>query len=114
MVTGVTMAVMSAGDDDKKPATSNVDVSRHFADHRVTDLLTGPIGPGETMKTGVYLPRGARMIDIVGAGGFEILSSNHKDGDSRTWLEITFRNDTPAPMRFVGFVAYDVNPQGTP
>ena len=109
------VVALSARDDATDAVLEDAGLSRHgFGDRRVTDLLTRPIEPGETSKVGVNLPRGSRMIDVVGAGGFEIVSSNHTDGDRWTWLEIVVRNDTPAPMRFVGFVAYDVNPQGTP
>jgi hypothetical protein len=93
-------------------AMSDAGVSRTIGNERTTDLMTGPVEPGAAVKSGVSLPLGARASDVSAAGFFDIELVAHVDRVDSTWLEVTARNRTGAPVRFVAFVTYSLATDG--
>jgi hypothetical protein len=89
-------------------AIHDAGLSRSTGASRVTDLLTAPVEPGELVTTGVSLPRGARVTDVMPAAQFAIESQTHTDHGHGTWYEVTARNQGPASIRFFAFISFDV------
>jgi hypothetical protein len=88
-------------------AIHDAGLSRSTGATRVTDLLTAPVEPGGIVTTGVSLPPGARVTDVMPAAQFAIESQTHTDHEGRTWYEVTARNQGPAPLRFFAFISFD-------
>lgn len=84
-------------------------MSRRSGPSRVTDLLTGPVAPGETITTYVALPLGSTVTDTAFNGpNWTVLSQDTSASGATTVFTITVRNDGVARRRFVGFVSFDV------
>jgi hypothetical protein len=109
-VTGLVVATRDY-DEHTTAAIRDAGLSRSSGETRVSDLLTEPVEPGATVSTGVFLPLGARVTDVMPAAQFAIESQTHDDrGLDGTWYEVTARNQGPAPLRFFAFISIDVPP----
>ena len=109
LVSTALAVAMFSGDDYSREINGTLGdagVSRTSGAVRVTDLLTEIVEPGESVITGVTLPRGWRVTDIVPSGSFTIEKQDHVDRDDVTWYEVTAHNGGIAPMRFVAFVEF--------
>lgn len=105
----VLAVAMFSGDDYSREVNAVIDdagVSRTRGVARVTDLLTAVVEPGADVTTGVTLPLGSRVTDIVPGGPFTIGKQEHADREGGTWYEVTAHNGGIAPMRFVAFIEF--------
>lgn len=89
-----------------RAALEDAGVSRSVGETRVTDLLSEPVEPGAETTTGVTLPLGWRVDDVMPAGMFVVLKQTHEDRTDGTWYEVTVRNAGPVPARFVGWIEF--------
>lgn len=106
VVIGVVVLSSVDYEETAKAALEDAGVSRTNGEHRVTDLLTGEVEPGAEATTGVTLPLGWRVDDVMPAGPFEVLKQSHEDRPDGTWYEVTVRNAGPVPARFVAWVQF--------
>ncbi len=105
---GITAIATHDYNEETNSALGDAGLTRSIGESRVTDLLTGPVEPGETVVTGVTLPAGAVVTDVIGLGMFEVVEHTSSPRDGMVWVEVVARNKSSAPMRFVGFVSFDV------
>ncbi len=114
LISTVLAVEMFSADDYSREANAVLEdagVSRLSGAVRVTDLLSAPVEPGESVTTGVTLPAGSRVADIAVGGLFTIDKQTHTDHEDGTWYEVTARNAGPSSMRFVAFIEFEVPEQ---
>lgn len=109
-VVGLTIAGFVEFTSDDYNAQVNVvlqdaGVSRTTGSDRITDLLTGPVEPGDQARAVVSLPPGSTVDDVLPAGGFVIVSQGT---GPRGEYVVTVRNDGLTTQRFMGFISYTV------
>jgi hypothetical protein len=92
------------------PIIADGGLSRVEGTERITDLLTRPVAPGETIETDLMLPRGARVTDVILAAPFTIIDQTHADlaDANATQYKLTAVNSGPAVFRLIGFVYFTV------
>jgi hypothetical protein len=104
---GIGVALRSSDyDATVSPIIADSGMSRSEGATRITDLLTRPVAPGETVETDVMLPLGARVTDVMLAAPFTIVSQTHADLADGTQYKLTATNSGPAPVRLIGFVSF--------
>jgi hypothetical protein len=106
---GIGIALRSSDYDAAvSPIIADSGMSRSEGATRITDLLTRPVAPGETIETDLMLPLGARVTDVMLAAPFTIVSQTHVDLADGTQYKLTATNSGPAPVRLVGLVSFTV------
>lgn len=87
----------------------------------VVDLLSPPVEPGESVTTGAYFPRGARLVgdfplmgnvQFIGAaeGAFSTPTVAYRDEENATWIDVTATNTSSTTRRLTALVEYEVTP----
>jgi hypothetical protein len=108
---GIGIALRSADYDAAvSPIVADSGLSRVEGTERITDLLTRPVAPGETIETDLMLPLGARVTDVILAAPFTIIDQTHADlaDANATQYKLTAVNSGPAVFRLIGFVYFTV------